>query len=101
MTRIATLKPRLGGLDKRVAWQPSSATPKRKAGRWLMERNQRIKERDGFRCAHCGRVSEAVDVDHIVPLAKGGRDEDGNLQLLCRGPGLCHDRKSAEDRRTT
>lgn len=98
MSRLATLKPRLAGLDKRAAWQPSTITPKRRAGRWLMERNQRIKERDGYTCAVCGRVSEAMDVDHIVPLAHGGRDDDANLQLLCRGPGLCHERKTATDR---
>ena len=42
-------------------------------------------------CAACGRV--ATDVDHRVPLFKGGEPFDrANLQALCR---RCHKRKSA------
>ena len=40
-------------------------------------------------CAECGRV--ATDVDHIVPLARGGTGADDNLQSLCHG---CHSRKT-------
>lgn len=46
-------------------------------------------------CIHCqraGRVTLADEVDHIIPLAKGGTDEFKNLQGLCRD---CHARKSA------
>jgi 5-methylcytosine-specific restriction protein A len=31
------------------------------------------------------------EVDHITPLAKGGTDEDDNLQLLCLA---CHEKKT-------
>lgn len=36
-------------------------------------------------CAHCGTIhqGDALQVDHIVALADGGRDIDDNLQLLC------------------
>lgn len=38
-----------------------------------------------WRCAACGGdIRRAYEVDHIVPLALGGSDEKGNLQLLCR-----------------
>lgn len=36
----------------------------------------------------------AVELDHIVPLFKGGADDDSNLQGLC---SPCHAAKTAED----
>ena len=41
-------------------------------------------EQEGI-CAGCGRIQsfDIIEVDHIVPRSKGGRDEVGNLQLLC------------------
>ncbi|MFG2640341.1 HNH endonuclease [Streptomyces sp. NPDC048370] len=35
-----------------------------------------------------------VDVDHVQPLALGGTDTDGNVQVLCRG---CHQLKTATE----
>lgn len=48
-----------------------------------------ILERDGFRCRACGadpRIDSRVrlHVDHIVPIAKGGKSEPDNLQALCQ-----------------
>jgi 5-methylcytosine-specific restriction protein A len=34
-------------------------------------------------CKAEGRVTEAVEVDHIVPLAMGGNGDESNLQPLC------------------
>ena len=38
-------------------------------------------------CAARGRVELATVPDHIVPLARGGSDDDGNIRCLCAG---CH-----------
>jgi 5-methylcytosine-specific restriction endonuclease McrA len=46
-------------------------------------RRERIFERDGHCCVHCGS-SELLQIDHIHPRSKGGGDEDSNLQTLCR-----------------
>lgn len=45
----------------------------------------RILERDGFTCRRCGSTSAhaRLVVDHIVPIARGGSNDDGNLQTLC------------------
>lgn len=36
-----------------------------------------------WRCAVCAVKLVKYEVDHIVPLAKGGTNQDSNLQLLC------------------
>lgn len=48
-------------------------------------------------CVHCeknNRISLARELDHIVPLFKGGQDDETNLQGLCKP---CHDAKTAKD----
>ena len=48
-------------------------------------RRTRILERDGFRCRRCGTGprDERLVVDHIMPVALGGKSNDENLQTLC------------------
>ncbi len=51
-----------------------------------------VMKRDGFKCVICGR-SAAVDgvklhVDHIKPVAKGGKTEMSNLRTLCQDCNL-------------
>jgi hypothetical protein len=45
--------------------------------------------RDGGRCRRCGSARN-LEIDHIVPLSRGGDSEDCNLQTLCR---RCNRRK--------
>lgn len=47
-----------------------------------------IFQRDEFTCQHCGAsprkdLSVVIEVDHIVPVSKGGGNEPSNLQTLC------------------
>ena len=44
-----------------------------------------IFKRDGFRCLYCGQVPPAVilEVDHVVPVSKGGADDEHNLATSC------------------
>lgn len=66
-------------------------------GRALQAARARILRRDNYLCAHCllaGRVIEAVQVDHIIPLFRGGPDDDDNKQSLCHA---CHADKTARD----
>ena len=49
----------------------------------------RIFERDGYKCLLCGAM-EDLTIDHIIPVYRGGSDEDNNLQILCRS---CNSRK--------
>jgi len=47
-------------------------------------------ERDGGRCVKCG-VSEDLQLDHVIPIAKRGGNAAENVQLLC---GSCNRLKS-------
>lgn len=42
-----------------------------------------IYKRDGYRCVKCGRRNVDLEVDHIFPIAKGGKSNFDNLQTLC------------------
>lgn len=49
---------------------------------------QHIKERDNFTCKCCGVSVEQephllLEIDHIVPVSKGGLTAEDNLQTLC------------------
>lgn len=58
----------------------------------ILLRNQKGK------CAWCGlffKQGDDVEIDHIIPRARGGRDVYTNLQLL---HGHCHQQKSALDK---
>ena len=45
-----------------------------------------IYKRDNYRCRICGRTErqDALEIDHIKPIAKGGKSTYDNLQTLCR-----------------
>lgn len=54
----------------------------------------KVLKRDGYRCCHCGASASdgaKLEVDHIIPVSKGGLTELDNLQTLClecnRGKG--------------
>lgn len=48
-------------------------------------------------CKMCGRLTDYPDgfeVDHKIPVTRGGPDTDENLQVLCSGPLACHAKKT-------
>lgn len=49
---------------------------------------QSIKERDNYTCMQCGASVEQephllLEIDHIIPVSKGGLTTESNLQTLC------------------
>lgn len=55
---------------------------------------EKIKRRDGYRCQICGKYmpdSVGLQIDHIIPVSKGGKTVESNLQVLC---DVCNRRKS-------
>ncbi|WP_250518540.1 HNH endonuclease signature motif containing protein [Caballeronia sp. ATUFL_M1_KS5A] len=76
-----------------------SENPQRQArtrGRaWQRIRSRQLKAHP--LCAVClaaGLVIQADEVDHVLPLFKGGTDHPSNLQSLCT---LCHEAKTRDD----
>ena len=48
-------------------------------GQW-----QEIKERFNHSCAYCGRKMERLEMDHVIPLSKGGAHTMANIVPACR-----------------
>lgn len=80
--------------DKKASKEEEIARKKRLAEmeyeRSLMSAKLRydVLKRDNYRCVVCGAsASDGVTqlhVDHIIPIAKGGKTEMSNLQTLCQ-----------------
>lgn len=54
---------------------------------------QKIKIRDNYTCQICGKYMPdevGLQIDHIVPVSKGGKTVESNLQVLC---SKCNARK--------
>jgi 5-methylcytosine-specific restriction endonuclease McrA len=64
---------------------PSDAAGRTYNAKQRRRRRRKIFERDGYRCAGCDRVFpyEALTLDHVVPVAKGGSNHRSNLQTMC------------------
>jgi len=72
----------------RIPRQPFTPTKQRaKPKRKAISKKLRllILERDGYRCSLCGRTAKEtkLEVDHKIPVAKGGTDSLNNLWTLC------------------
>lgn len=84
-------------LNLRVAAPPPDAGGnfgKGRGGRPWRRIRELVLKRDGYQCQPCkkgGRVTLAIEVDHITPICEGGSDAMGNLQGIC---GECHQVKS-------
>jgi 5-methylcytosine-specific restriction enzyme A len=71
-------------------------TPRTRGRKWMKLRDIAL-QRTQYRCAEClrnDRLTPARQVDHIIPLHKGGTDHPDNLEALCLS---CHERKTAAD----
>lgn len=69
--------------------------PPKYGAEWRKLRKRRL-DADPL-CVHCldrEHITPAVEVDHILPIALGGKDEWENTQSLCKP---CHQAKTAED----
>ncbi|MFI8815733.1 MULTISPECIES: HNH endonuclease [unclassified Streptomyces] len=73
----------------RKSWNRTSARNASRPRDWSKRRTRTL-VRDRFTCQRCGAHKE-LEVDHIVPVARGGSWEPDNLQTLCRS---CHRTKT-------
>jgi 5-methylcytosine-specific restriction endonuclease McrA len=94
---LKTLKPRIKTATNRIKTMSANptATP-RLRGRAGVEARARWLRAHPL-CVMChadGVIAAASIVDHIIPLALGGRDDDTNKQSLC---DACHIEKTKTD----
>jgi hypothetical protein len=80
----------IGASMRRAATRPSAGTEGggRRSGRCIWPAS---------RCRECGKaggVVAAEEVDHILPKVRGGRDDENNLQSLCKSH---HSQKTARE----
>ena len=59
--------------------------------------SKQVAARQQFRCAICKRLfdDQLWDLDHIIPLFRGGSNDLSNIRAVCRG---CHMQVSANQR---
>jgi len=91
---LTTLRPRLGTIGTKAVsdtHQPKSKWGHGRGGRPWRRLREQIFTRDKFTCQVCGRVGGDLELDHIVNVAKGGTDDDHNLQTICT---TCHKPKT-------
>ena len=96
--KLKTLKPRFKTLDTRTA-KPDTVASRRVTGRSLQNKRWQLWKKNPH-CAMCGRLVAypyGFDMDHVVPLALGGADDESNVQILCNGPEGCHAAKTRQD----
>jgi len=65
-------------------------------GNWNIRQRKLIKSQKGY-CPYCNTrflIDSVVEIDHIIPTSKGGKDVYSNLQLLHKH---CHISKTRKD----
>ena len=70
----------------RVHWRIKESRRRAVKGSFTIEEWNKLKTRFGNKCLGCGRSESEVklEVDHIVPISKGGTSFIDNLQPLCK-----------------
>lgn len=69
-----------GRFNNRQIWESVSRVERAKVSNKM---RFAVYERDGYRCVKCGSTAN-LEVDHIMPISKGGKTTFNNLQTLCK-----------------
>jgi 5-methylcytosine-specific restriction endonuclease McrA len=88
--------------EERVGESMAKRNPRPRL-RWTMEEKRLLAQKSGgidmvtgnASCGECGRSFplDILQVDHKIPVSKGGTDRPGNLRLLCP---TCNRKKGAK-----
>ena len=80
----------LGIIDEQEAKKLTRSARKRDV--ISVDVRERVIERDGSKCLKCGR-GDSLQIDHILPVRFGGKNNYDNLQTLCKS---CNTAKGIE-----
>ncbi len=99
MSRLKTLPTRMKQSEGRqfaIPVEPEGAGGwgSGRGGRPWRRKRAAILVRDEYTCQTCGIITLQLEVDHIVNRARGGSDDEANLQALCIP---CHKLKTAAE----
>lgn len=99
---VQMLKPRLVATNTQrgtMLQANPGATPRTRGSAWMATRDRWFRLHPlCCACEVAGIARVAEELDHVIPLALGGADDDSNYQSLCIE---CHLAKSAREARTT
>ena len=89
---LVTLKPRVQTI---IQTRNPEAEQRIRGRKWMSIRARWFSNHPlCIECKRVGRVSVASQLDHIIPLIDGGKDDDSNYQSLCVS---CHSKKSSKE----
>jgi 5-methylcytosine-specific restriction enzyme A len=93
--KLTMLTPRINAQHRSLSRVPKVMQTERVTGRKL-QRMRRAMQLDNplCRCSTDNHPVAATERDHIIPLWKGGRDDESNTQLLC---DACHLEKTTAE----
>jgi 5-methylcytosine-specific restriction protein A len=99
MPRLKTLPPRMKQAEGRpfaipIAPEGADSWGSGRGGRPWRRKRAAILLRDEYTCQACGVITSQLEVDHIINRARGGSDDEENLQALCIP---CHKLKTAAE----
>ena len=62
---------------------------------WPKGMKRQLMKRQDNTCSYCGhrRIARSFDIDHMVPVVRGGSNSTENLQVICRP---CNQRKGLQ-----
>ena len=73
--------------DCKFKWADKCATKPKRNRRISGRVRQNVLMRDNYTCQICGATvgdGAKLEIDHIIPISKGGGNDENNLQVLCR-----------------
>jgi 5-methylcytosine-specific restriction endonuclease McrA len=88
---IDTLRSKIAKLRNR--WESSLRHRKEKEAAisdFTPKQWERLKKESGGICSYCGKRSDDLTADHIIPLSRGGTHTLDNIVVVCRS---CNSRK--------
>lgn len=80
-----------------VKWAALKKRLHRKSRRRYVRGNaslaQVLKRVGEMRCAYCGALDQPLQIEHLIPVSRGGTNDLGNLTLACKP---CNCRKNTK-----
>jgi hypothetical protein len=70
------------------------------AREWKLIR-ERVFARDDYTCHYCGRRGLRLECDHVIPVSRGGSNEDDNLVASCFRCNRAKHDKTADEWRSS